>query len=104
MHGGQPDASYMQSVPETPTFTFELGPEPPIFHFAAAHTYQNMGVSIPPPPGLKYRKNKWLEHLLSERGCFISDNDRRKTKRGTGKGRKKSKSHTSQPGGRKKVW
>ena len=27
----QPDASYIQSVPETPTFTLELAPEPHIF-------------------------------------------------------------------------
>ena len=58
----QPDTSY-KSVPETPTITLELAPEPriftleplrspPIFHFAVAHTYQNLGrVPPPPPPG-----------------------------------------------------
>ena len=43
----------LKLVPEPHIFTLdrELVPEPlPIFHFAAAHTYQNLGVSTPPPP------------------------------------------------------
>ena len=41
----------IKSVPETPIFTLELAPERPIFHFAAAHTYQNVGWNwVPPPP------------------------------------------------------
>ena len=54
----QPGASYSQfrrpvfSRSSSPSsfrspafqFTLELGPEPPIFHFAAAHTYPNPGV------------------------------------------------------------
>ena len=45
----------LKLVPEPRTLTLdrELVPEPgPIFHFAAAHTYQNLGwVPPPPPPG-----------------------------------------------------
>ena len=61
----QPDASWqfrrlafsrskrIKIVPEPRIFTLdrELVPEPrPIFHFAAAHTYQNLGWVPPPPP------------------------------------------------------
>ena len=41
-----PEPPIFKLVPETPIFTLdrELVPEPlPIFHFAAAHTYQNLG-------------------------------------------------------------
>ena len=43
----------LKLVPETPIFTLdrELVPEPlPFFHFASAHTYQNLGWVPPPPP------------------------------------------------------
>ena len=43
----------LKLVPETPIFTLdrELVPEPlPFFHFAVAHTYQNLGWVAPPPP------------------------------------------------------
>ena len=43
----------LKLVPEPHIFTLdqELVPEPlPIFHFAAAHTYQNLGWVPPPPP------------------------------------------------------
>ena len=38
----QPDASYKVSSGD-PHFYARAIPEPPIFHFAAAHTYQNLG-------------------------------------------------------------
>ena len=47
-------AKRLKLVPEPRIFTLhrELVPEPgPIFHFAAAHTYQNLGWVPPPPPG-----------------------------------------------------
>ena len=43
----------LKLVPEPHLFTLDREPVPeplPIFHFAAAHTYQNLG-SVPPPPG-----------------------------------------------------
>ena len=43
----------LKLVPELRIFTLdrELVPDPlPIFHFAAAHTYQNLGWVTPPPP------------------------------------------------------
>ena len=43
----------LKLVPEPHIFTLDraLVPEPlPIFHFAAAHTYQNLGWVPPPPP------------------------------------------------------
>ena len=39
-------------APETSIFTLEPDPEPPIFHLAAAHTYQKLGW-VPPPPGFQ---------------------------------------------------
>ena len=53
----QPDASYTVSSGD-PTFTLELAPEPPILHFAAAHTYQNLGWV--PPGGLRFLRFWWL--------------------------------------------
>ena len=47
----------LKLVPEPHTFTLdgELVPEPlPIFHFAAAHTYQNLRWVPPPPPPREY--------------------------------------------------
>ena len=47
----------LKLVPEPRIFTLdrELVPEPgPIFHFAAAHTYQNLGWVPPPPPPRVY--------------------------------------------------
>ena len=44
----------LKLVPEPHIFTLDREPvlEPlPIFHFAAAHTYQNLGWVPPPPPG-----------------------------------------------------
>ena len=43
----------LQSIPEIPTFTLEFAPEPPIFCFAAAHTYQNLGWVPPSHPGVQ---------------------------------------------------
>ena len=50
---GAPPIFKLKLVPETHTFTLdrELVPEPlPFFHFAAAHSYQNLGWVPPPPP------------------------------------------------------
>ena len=49
----------LKLVPEPRIFTLdrELVPEPgPIFHFAAAHTYQNLGWVPPPPPPCRILK------------------------------------------------
>ena len=51
----------LKLVPEPHIFTLdrELVPEPlPIFHFAAAHTYQNLGW-VPPPPPPATSRTKW---------------------------------------------
>ena len=37
-------------VPKTPIFTLELVPKPPIFYFAVAHAYHNVG-KCPLPRG-----------------------------------------------------
>ena len=43
----QPNASYKVSSGD-PHFHARLAPEPPIFHFAVAHTYKNLGRSSAP--------------------------------------------------------
>ena len=54
----------LKLVPEPRIFTFdrELAPEPgPIFHFAAAHTYQNLGWVLPPPPNYPFKDD---DHVI----------------------------------------
>ena len=49
-----------------------LNSEPPIFHFAAAHTYQNLGWVPPPPPTLPWCTVNLLlsYHLTMQKPCF----------------------------------
>ena len=44
-------SSALAPAPETIIFT-QAAPEPHIFHFAVAHTYQNVGRVPPPPRGI----------------------------------------------------
>ena len=53
----QPDGSYKVSSGE-PHFHARLAPEPPIFHFAVAHSYQNVGWMPPPPPGPRPKSDR----------------------------------------------
>ena len=43
-------AQYGSSSFRSPAFSRSTGNSLPIFHFAAAHTYQNLGWVLPPPP------------------------------------------------------
>ena len=54
--------SASQTHPTDPHFHARLAPEPPIFHFAMAHTF--FGGSAPPPPRPR-------SHSLSAFGCLI---------------------------------
>ena len=44
----------LQRPSGAPHFHAQLTPEPPIFHFAVAYTYQNLGLVPIPPPSANY--------------------------------------------------
>ena len=62
-----------------PHFTLKPAPEPPIFHFAVAHTYQNVGQALSPcPPGLQHNIKLFLPTIenvigqLTDMHCITS--------------------------------
>ena len=61
-------------APEPRIFTLELDPEPPIFHFSTAHTYQNLGwvppPPPPPPPRFSFVNLSWILIKLGGNDCW----------------------------------